>query len=82
MAELYLDVHLELDPITLGGQADPTRIVAELARHQAEEQCLLRGARLRHPEPVDVHVRHAIVPLTGAAVVLVATRWVADGPGV
>lgn len=80
MAELYLDVHLELDPFVLAGVIDPTQTVAELARHEAEERCLVAGATLRHPEPSDVVVRQALKPLTGEAVLLVATRWVADGP--
>lgn len=80
MAELFLDVHLELDPFVLAGVADPTQTVAELARHQAEERCLQAGAVLRHPDPRDIVVKRAIRPLDGTAVLLVATRWIADGP--
>ena len=79
MAELYLDVHLELDPAELYAQADPTRAVAELSRRKAESEASLRNAVLRHPEPIDVYSRPGVERLTGKRVVLVATRWIADG---
>jgi hypothetical protein len=80
VTELVFDIHLEVDPVRLAGEHDPTQVVAELSRHAAEEQCLERGATLRHPDPREVHVHKAIKPLTGQTVLLVATRWVADGP--
>lgn len=80
MAELVLDVHLELDPVSLFAERDPTRAVAEIARREAETKCAERGARLRHPEPREVIVRRALDAITGDSVMLVATRWLADGP--
>lgn len=80
MAELVLDIHLEFDADVLNGERDPTRVVAEMSRRAAEEQCSERKATLRHPDPRDVVVRRAIQPTTGIPVLLVATRWVADGP--
>jgi hypothetical protein len=80
MSEFVFDVHLEIDPLKLAGEYDPTRAVAELSRHVAEERCAERGATLRHPDPREVHVRQAIKPITGDVVLLVATRWIADGP--
>lgn len=79
MAELMLDVHLELDPFELAKEHDPTRAVAELSRREAELQCEEKRARLRHAEPVDVVTRTATT-LDGREAVLVSTRWVADGP--
>lgn len=78
MAELILDIHLELDPLELYAQADPAQAVAELARFQAEIAALERRAKLRHPEPIDLVSKPAVERLTGKQVVLVATRWVAD----
>lgn len=80
MAELVLDVHLELDPLRLAGEKDPTRTIAELSRREAEERCAAAGARLRHPDPREVVAHQAISATTGRDVMLVATRWVADGP--
>lgn len=81
MAELLLDVHLELDPETLMLERDPTQAIAELSRAEAESQCRERGAVLRHPDPRDVVVQRAMKPTTGTDVLLVATRWLADGVG-
>lgn len=81
MTELVLDVHLEIDPLKLAGEYDPARAVAEISRLAAEAQCAERGATLRHPDPREIHVRQAITPLTGDVVLLVASRWIADGPG-
>lgn len=80
MAELLLDVNLEFDPIALGTERDPTRTIAEASRHAAEEKCREAGARLRHPDPREAVARKALKPQTGEEVLLVATRWVADGP--
>ena len=80
MAELLLDVHVEFNADALDSEHDPTRIVAEASRHAAEEECLRRRASLRHPEPREVVVRRGIQAVTGDPVLLVATRWVADGP--
>lgn len=80
MAELVLDVHLEFDQRALADDANPTRAVAEASRRAAEEQCANAGATLRHPDPHDVVVKEALKPETGEEVLLVATRWVADGP--
>lgn len=76
---MFLDVHLELDPLELAVLADPVRTIAELSRAKAEEMCLLRGAVLRHAEPVDVYSRNGVDVLTGRSVYLVATRWIVDG---
>lgn len=80
MAELLLDVQLEFDADALDREHDPTRTVAEVSRLHAEEECHRRKATLRHPEPREVIARPALNALTGAPVLLVATRWVADGP--
>jgi len=80
MPEL-LDVHLELDPLSLADEPDPTRTVAELSRREAEARAAERNVRLRHPEPVEVVTRKALKPETAADVLLVATRWVCDGVG-
>lgn len=80
MAELVLDVHLEFDPTELYKQRDPTRVVAEASRVQAEVESSAKGARLRHPDPRDVVVKRATDAATGDDVLLVATRWLADGP--
>lgn len=79
MAELYLDVHLELDPLELAVLADPVQAIAEMSRQKAEEMCQLRGAVLRHPEPAEVYSRNGIEFRTGRSVFLVATRWIVDG---
>lgn len=81
MADLILDVHLEFSPLALATEHDPTRAIAEASRAAAEIQCTERGARLRHPDPRDVVTKRALHPLTGEDVLLVATRWVADGVG-
>ena len=80
MAELVLDVSMEFDPLALAKEYDPTRTVAEIMRHEAEEKCANRRATLRHPEPREVITRQAIDAVTGQPVLLVATRWLADGP--
>lgn len=79
MAELYLDVHLELDPLELSILANPVQAIAEMSRQKAEEMCLLRGAVLRHPEPAEAYSRHGVEFKTGRSVLLVATRWIVDG---
>jgi hypothetical protein len=80
VVELVLDIHLELDPVALAQEPDPTRAIAELSRQAAEVQCLERSAQLRYPDLRDVEVRRALQPVTGDEVLLVASRWVADGP--
>lgn len=80
MAELVLDVYLELDPLALARQPDPTRAAAELSRLAAERKCDEARAVLRHPDPRNVVVKRASDLATGAEVLLVATRWLADGP--
>ncbi|MCA1569316.1 MAG: hypothetical protein LC798_03130 [Chloroflexi bacterium] len=80
MAELLLDVHLEFDPVALAAERDPTQTIAEASRHVAEERCAEQGATLRHPDPRDVTAQRATSLTTGADVLLVATRWLADGP--
>lgn len=79
MAERYLDVHLELDPLEVYAQANPERAIAELCRDHAELVCFENGVTLRHSEPVEVYSRSGIHRLTGAAVMVVASRWVVDG---
>lgn len=78
MAELTLDVHLELDPLHLNAERDPVRAIAELSHRAAEEQAQAAGARLRHGDPIEVESKRAIRPLTGDEVLLVATRWICD----
>lgn len=79
MAELYLDVTLEIDPLELALLDDPIAAIAEMSRRKAEEECLVNGARLRHGDPVEVYARNGVEFRTGRSVYLVATRWVADG---
>lgn len=78
--ERILEVHLEIDPVRLAREKDPTRTIAQLSRQAAEDKCAADGARLRHPDPQEVDVKTAMHPLTGDDVLLVATRWVADSP--
>lgn len=80
MATILLDIHLELDPHEFARLTNPIRFLAELARDRAEEAALLKGAVLRHREPAEVYSRPGIEMPSGRSVVLVATRWVADGP--
>lgn len=80
MAERVLDVLLELDPDALGREHDPTRAVADAARRAADDECERQSATLRHPEPREVIVREATDAISGCPVLLVATRWIADGP--
>jgi hypothetical protein len=80
MADLLLDIHLEVDPAALAGERRPDQAVAELSRTEAERQCTERGARLRHSAPAEVLVSNALSPTTGDDVLLVASRWVVDGP--
>ncbi len=80
MAERVLDVHLEFDPAALSLEHDPVQTVAEASRHEAESQCAQHLATLRHPDPREVISRHANDILTGRPVLLVSTRWIADGP--
>lgn len=78
MAGAYLDVHLELDPLALAQEHNPTQTIAEASRHEAERLCAERGMRLRHPDPREVVTKRALVPHTGQDVMLVASRWVVD----
>lgn len=72
-----MDVHLELDPLALKREHDPTRTIAEAAHHAAQEQAIATGVHLRHTHPIDVYARTAVTP-TGTDVLLVATRWTID----
>lgn len=72
------DVSLELDTFRLAAEKDPTRTIAELSRHKAEEFADEHRLRLRHPDPREVELSEAINPTTGKPVTLVATRWIAD----
>lgn len=80
MTERVLDVFLELDPDALSREYDPIRAVAEAARRAADVECERQVSTLRHPEPREVIVREAIDAVTGRPVLLVSTRWIADGP--
>lgn len=80
MAERVLDVLLEFDPDALSHEHDPTRAIAEVARHAAEDECARQRAVLRHPDPRELIVREAVNAETGGPVLLVSTRWIADGP--
>lgn len=80
MADLVLDVHMEFDPVALAKTRNATREIAEASRRAAEDQCRERGAVLRHTEPREVVTRKAIKAITGTDVLLVSTRWLADGP--
>lgn len=72
------DVRLELDTFRLATEKDPTRTIAELSRHKAEAFADEHHLRLRHPDPREVVTSQAVDPLTGKALTLVATRWIAD----
>jgi hypothetical protein len=73
-----LDVHCPFDMLELGRTSDPTQTIAEVTRIAAEEMCATRRLRLRHPDPREVIAVQALDPLTGAAVLLVSTRWITD----
>lgn len=75
MADRLFDVHLELDPLRLAREKDPTRTIAELSYHAAVEHADANGLRLTDPEPREVHVRQGLGAQTGRDVMLVATRW-------
>lgn len=80
MADLLLDVSCEFDSLALARERDPKRTIAEVSRHVADEQARERGATLRTSDPREVVIRKATKAVTGADVLLVASRWVADGP--
>ncbi len=80
MAERVLDVHLEFDPDALALERDPVQVIAEISHRSAVERCDRDFATLRHPDPREVISRQAIDAVTGRPVLLVATRWIADGP--
>lgn len=79
MAERFFDIHLEVDPAALDRQRDPTRTVAELSRRAADGHCAEHRLVLRHPDPREVVVKTAVDAVSGLPVMLVASRWVADG---
>lgn len=80
MAELLLDIHLDFDVMSLAGDHDPTRTVYEASQRAAVEECSRRGATLRHSDPRQTVIKTAQDPLTGRDVLLIGTRWIADGP--
>lgn len=79
MPEHLLDIHLDFDPLLLARERDATRTIAEVSHQAARDEAESNGRRLRHPEPVDVVLKHAADPVTGQDVLLVSTRWVTDG---
>lgn len=79
MADLYVDVHLEIDPVALDRERDPLKAIHELSYAQAEAQVKGSGYRLRHALPVEVYSRPGLEKSSGRSVLLVATRWVVDG---
>lgn len=80
MAEHVLDVHLDFDTLHLALERDATRTVYEASQKAAEEEAARRGCTLRHPDPRETVLKHGKDPTTGRDVLLVGTRWIADGP--
>lgn len=80
MKNRMFDIHLELDPLHLARERNPTRTIAELAHREAEHYAANHGLVLRHPDPREIHVGNGISKATGRDVTLIATRWIADRP--
>ena len=77
-SERLFDVQIPLDQRTLAQARNPTAEAAHLSRQAADAFAAQHGLVLRHPDPREVHVTQGVNPLTGRAVVLVNTRWLAD----
>lgn len=80
MADLYIDVHLELNPDELRLVKDPARYVLELSRDVAEQKCVEGGAILRTDRAPEVVIGKGLVALTGQDVVTCSSRWAATAP--
>jgi hypothetical protein len=78
--DLFIDVHLELNPVALAMQPDPTRYVMELSREVADGLAAEAGTRVRTDQAVEIITNRAMDPLTGSDVSLVAVRWPIDSP--
>lgn len=80
MKDIFIDVLLELDTLSLTSLPDPTRFIYERARDEADRRCEENKARLRTDRAPEVIVNHGKNPLTGDDVTLVATRWAVVAP--
>lgn len=75
MQDLFIDVHLEVNPDVAAGQPDANRYLLELSRDTADRRCIEAGGRLRTDKAPEFVVSRVIDPLTGFGMLLVASRW-------
>lgn len=75
MQDLFIDVHLEVNPDAAATQRDASRYLLELSRDTADRQCADNGGRLRTDKAPEFQVSRGLDPLTGSEVLLVSSRW-------
>lgn len=80
MADLFVDVHLELNPDELRQVKDPARYAMELTRSIAEDKCAAGGGILRTDIAPQVIIGRGLKAVTGADTILVSSRWAVTVP--
>lgn len=75
MRDTFLDVTLAVSQRELDVADDPSALVLEKMRGEADRVCMEVGGRLRTDRNPEVVIRNAEHKLTGERYVLLATRW-------
>jgi hypothetical protein len=81
MRDTYVDVTFEIPQRELDAVADPSAMVVEKMRAEADRLCTEAGGQLRTDRNPEVVIHpSAEHKLTGERYVLIATRWAAVVP--